>query len=31
MGPMEVPAGRFAIIRDPHNAVFSVVDGELDP
>jgi uncharacterized protein len=31
MGPMEVPSGRFAIIRDPHNAVFSVVDGEFDP
>ena len=31
MGLMEVPGGRFAIIRDPHNAVFSVVDGEFDP
>ncbi len=31
MGPMEVPGGRFAIIRDPHDAVFSVLDGELDP
>lgn len=31
MGPMDVPSGRFAIIRDPHNAVFSVVDGEFDP
>jgi uncharacterized protein len=31
MGPMDVPSGRFAIIRDPHNAVFSVADGELDP
>jgi uncharacterized protein len=31
MGPMEVPTGRFAIIRDPQNAVFSVVDGEFDP
>jgi uncharacterized protein len=31
MGPMKVPSGRFAIIRDPQNAVFSVVDGEFDP
>jgi predicted enzyme related to lactoylglutathione lyase len=31
MGPMDVPGGRFAIIRDPQNAVFSVLDGELDP
>jgi predicted enzyme related to lactoylglutathione lyase len=31
MGPMDVPGGRFAIIRDPQNAVFSIVDGELDP
>jgi uncharacterized protein len=31
MGPMDVPSGRFAIIRDPQNAVFSIVDGELDP
>jgi uncharacterized protein len=31
IGPMEVPGGRFAIIRDPQNAVFSVLDGELDP
>jgi predicted enzyme related to lactoylglutathione lyase len=31
MGPMQVPGGRFAIIRDPQNAVFSVLDGELDP
>jgi uncharacterized protein len=31
MGPMAVPSGRFAIIRDPQHAVFSVVDGELDP
>jgi hypothetical protein len=28
---MDVPSGRFAIIRDPQNAVFSIVDGELDP
>jgi predicted enzyme related to lactoylglutathione lyase len=31
MGPMEVPSGRFAVLRDPQNAVFSVLDGELDP
>jgi predicted enzyme related to lactoylglutathione lyase len=31
MGPMDVPSGRFAVLRDPHNAVFSVVDGEFDP
>jgi uncharacterized protein len=30
MGPMAVPSGHFAIIRDPQNAVFSVVDGEFD-
>src|SRR3954451_8100463 len=31
MGPMAVPGGRFAIIRDPQNAVFSVLDGRFDP
>jgi predicted enzyme related to lactoylglutathione lyase len=31
MGPMDVPSGSFAIVRDPQNAVFSVVDGEFDP
>jgi predicted enzyme related to lactoylglutathione lyase len=31
MGPMDVPGGRFAILRDPQNAVFSVLDGQLDP
>jgi uncharacterized protein len=31
MGPMDVPNGRFAVIRDPQNAVFSVLTGELDP
>ena len=31
MGPIEVPSGRFAILRDPQGAVFSVVDGQLDP
>jgi predicted enzyme related to lactoylglutathione lyase len=31
IGPMEVPGGKFAIIRDPQNAVFSVLDGQYDP
>lgn len=31
MGPMDVPGGRFVVLRDPQNAVFSVLDGELDP
>ena len=31
MGPMPVPSGRFAILRDPQNAVFSIVDGQFDP
>jgi uncharacterized protein len=31
MGPMDVPAGRFAIVRDPQGGVFSVATGELDP
>jgi predicted enzyme related to lactoylglutathione lyase len=31
MGPMAVPGGQFAIIRDPQNAVFSVLDGQYDP
>jgi uncharacterized protein len=31
MGPMDVPGGRFVVLRDPQNAVFSVVDGEFDP
>lgn len=30
-GPMAVPAGRFAGVRDPQGAVFSLIDGELDP
>ena len=30
MGPMAVPGGRFAILRDPQDAVFPVVDGEFD-
>jgi uncharacterized protein len=31
MEPMDVPAGRFAVLRDPEGAVFSVAAGELDP
>jgi predicted enzyme related to lactoylglutathione lyase len=32
MGPMDVPnGGRLAVLRDPQNAVFSVLTGELDP
>jgi predicted enzyme related to lactoylglutathione lyase len=31
MGPMPVPGGRFAILRDPQGAVFSVLDGQFDP
>ena len=31
MGPMPVPSGKFAVLRDPQNAVFSVVDGQFDP
>jgi predicted enzyme related to lactoylglutathione lyase len=30
-GPMEVPSGRFAVVRDPQGAVFSLVAGQLDP
>jgi uncharacterized protein len=31
MGPMDVPNGsRFAILRDPSNAVFSVASGQMD-
>jgi predicted enzyme related to lactoylglutathione lyase len=30
MGPTPVPGGRFAILRDPQNAVFSVLDGQFD-
>ena len=29
--PMEVPVGRFAVIRDPQGASFSIFEGELDP
>jgi predicted enzyme related to lactoylglutathione lyase len=32
MGPMNVPnGGRFAVIRDPQDAVFSILTGPLDP
>jgi uncharacterized protein len=31
MGPMDVPNGRFVVLRDPQDAVFSVVDGPTDP
>ncbi len=31
MGPMPVPSGKFAVLRDPQNAVFSIVDGNFDP
>jgi uncharacterized protein len=31
MGPMAVPNGRFVVLRDPQDAVFSVVDGPTDP
>jgi predicted enzyme related to lactoylglutathione lyase len=32
MGPIDVPNGsRFAILRDPRNAVFSVASGPMDP
>jgi predicted enzyme related to lactoylglutathione lyase len=31
MGPMDVPAGSFAVVRDPQGAVFCLVAGQLDP
>jgi len=31
LGPMAVPAGRFAVLRDPQGAVFSLLTGDLDP
>jgi predicted enzyme related to lactoylglutathione lyase len=32
MGPIDVPNGsRFAILRDPSNAVFSIASGPMDP
>lgn len=30
LGPIPVPAGRFAIAADPHGAVFGVVEGTFD-
>jgi predicted enzyme related to lactoylglutathione lyase len=30
MGPMDVPNGRFVVLRDPQDAVFSVVAGPMD-
>ncbi len=30
-GPMTVPAGRFAVVRDPQGAVFGLFAGRLDP
>jgi len=29
-GPLQVPAGRFAVIQDPQGAIFGVVDGDFD-
>jgi predicted enzyme related to lactoylglutathione lyase len=29
-GPMEVPNGRFAVLRDPQGAIFGIVDGAVD-
>jgi uncharacterized protein len=29
-GPVQVPAGRFAVLRDPQGAVFSALTGEYD-
>lgn len=29
--PIEVPAGRFAVVADPQGASFSIFEGELDP
>ena len=31
MPPLTVPAGQFAVLRDPQGAVFSLVSGEMDP
>jgi hypothetical protein len=31
MEPREVPAGRFAAVKDPQGAVFSLFAGSLDP
>jgi predicted enzyme related to lactoylglutathione lyase len=29
--PMQVPAGRFVVLADPHGAVFAFVEGHYDP
>jgi uncharacterized protein len=31
MGPLDVPSGHFAIVRDPQGAVFSIASGQRDP
>jgi uncharacterized protein len=31
MGPLDVPAGRIAVVMDPQGAAFSLFQGELDP
>jgi predicted enzyme related to lactoylglutathione lyase len=31
VGPTEVPAGRFVVLRDPHGAVFALFEGSYDP
>lgn len=31
VAPVEVPAGRFAVVADPEGAVFSLIAGQLDP
>ena len=30
IGPVEVPAGRFAVLADPQGAVFAVLTGDYD-
>jgi predicted enzyme related to lactoylglutathione lyase len=30
MGPMDVPAGRFAVVQDPQGAWFALFEGEVD-
>ena len=29
-GPLDLPAGRFALIRDPQGAIFGIFEGEGD-
>jgi predicted enzyme related to lactoylglutathione lyase len=31
MGPIQVPAGRFVVLRDPQGAVFCILQGSYDP